>query len=163
MALDDDAIARVTTTSACTASELRQRIRALCLLVVETAGAQPVHTGYVEVLRASLAQAPAGQLGDALSRPLCDLAASLLSNLPFRLVREAVTLLHAAALCAGAAAQSELLVHAARAGFFARGLQHANREVRHTALELLGLLAPELAGVPSIDGTVDEVVRGYQP
>ena len=54
-------------------------------------------------------------------------------------------------------------MHAARAGFFARGLQHANREVRHTALELLGLLAPELAGVPSIDGTVDEVVRGYQP
>ena len=52
---------------------------------------------------------------------------------------------------------------AARAGFFARALQHANREVRHMALELLGLLAPELAGVPSIDGTVDEVVRGYQP
>ena len=152
-----------TATSACTASELRQRIRALCLLVVETAGAQPVHTGCVEVLRASLAQAPAGQLGDALSRPLCDLAASLLSNLPFRLVREAVTLLHAAALGAGAAAQSALLAHAASAGFFARALQHANREVRHTALELLGLLAPELAGVPSIDGTVDEVVRGYQP
>ena len=158
MALDDDAIARVTTTSACTASELRQRIRALCLRVVEAAGAQPVHTGYVEVLRASLAQAPAGQLGDALSRPLCDLAASLLSDLPFRFVREAVALLHAAALGAAAAAQSALLAHAACAGFFAQALQHANREVRHTSLELLGLLAPEVSGVSN--GAIDEVVRG---
>ena len=151
-AVDDD--------RATSASELRQRIRALCLLVVETAGAQPVHTGYVEVLRASLAQAPAGQLGDALSRPLCDLAASLLSDLPFRLVREAVVLLHAAALGAAAAAHSALLVHATQAGFFAQALQHANREVRHTSLELLGLLAPEVSGVPSIDGAIDEVVRG---
>ena len=147
-------------TDATTASELRQRTHALCRLVVEAAGAQPVHTGYVEALRASLAQAPAGQLGDALSRPLCDLAASLLSDLPFRLVREAVALLHAAALNAAAAAQSALLVHAARAGFFGRALQHANREVRHTSLELLGLLAPEVSGVPSIDGAVNEVVHG---
>ena len=92
--------------SACTANELRQRTRALCQLVVETGAAKPVHSGYVEVLLAGLAHAPAGQLGDALSRPLCDLAASLLSDLPFRLVREAMALLHAAALGAAAATQS---------------------------------------------------------
>ena len=146
------------TASACTVSELRQRTRALCQMVVETGGAQPVHTGCVQALRASIAQAPAGQLGATLSHPLCDLAASLLSDLPFRLVREAVALLLAAALGAAATAQSALLEHAARAGFFARALQHANREVRNTSLELLGLLAPQLSGVPA--AAVSEVVRG---
>ena len=143
---------------ATTTPVLRQRAHALCQLVLAEPRLQPSHRARVAAVQAAVADAQAGRLGAALCTPLCDLALSLLTDLPFRLAKETVTLLHTAAASADATARAGLLESAAPTGFFVRSLQHANREVRSTSLDLLRMLSPSLAVVPA--SSLPEVLRG---
>jgi len=143
---------------ATTTPVLRQRAHALCQLVLAEPRLQPSHRARVAAVQAAVADAQAGRLGAALCTPLCDLALSLLTDLPFRLAKETVTLLHTAAASADATARAGLLESAAPTGFFVRALQHANREVRSTSLDLLRMLSPSLAVVPA--SSLPEVLRG---